>query len=96
MGIMLKHLMAEVPRDGHEGLLARLPLRELRNAGMPANARRIAKRLTAIIGDRPFQFPPFSSGWLVAPAGEWHLTANGELRKGVGNLHAQFPILTAD
>jgi hypothetical protein len=31
---------------------------------------------------------PFSSGRLVAIAGEWRLTADRRLRKGPGNLHA--------
>lgn len=54
----------------------------------PADARRIAERLTAIMGDMPFAVVPFSSDWLAAPAGEWHLTVDRGLRKGVGDLHA--------
>ena len=32
---------------------------------------------------------------VVAPAGECHLNANGKLRKGVGDLHAEFSISAA-
>ncbi len=53
------------------------------------------KRLTEIIGARTFHMRHFSSGRLVAPAGEWHLSADRRLRKGVGDLHAHLPISTA-
>ena len=34
MGVVLQHLPADVPRDCHNRLLARLPFCQLRNAGM--------------------------------------------------------------
>ena len=62
--VVLDHLAAEVSRDGHKGLLARLALCELGNAGVPQIVKAQLQART-LEGRTPSRAPRLNGLWRV-------------------------------